>query len=376
MKVALVYDRVNKWGGAERLLLALHTLFPNAPLYTSVFHAQKASWANIFDVRASFLQSFPYASSLHELYAPVMPFVFESFTFDDYDIVISVTSDAAKGIITKPKTLHICYCLTPTRYLWSGYKDYFRDKIMQFAAKPLLLYLKAWDTIAAQRPDAYIAISKEVQNRIKKYYGREAEMIYPPITLVSRDQLLEPSKDQRATNLQTLASKPYFLVVSRLVPYKRIDIAVEAFNRLGLPLKIVGNGIEEKSLRLSAMPNVQFLGSLTDEELLRYYRGCTALVFPGVEDFGLAMVEAQAMGRPVIAFAGGGALEIVTNEKTGILFAPQTPFSLIEAVKKLQKMHIKEADCMRQSQKFSKKRFEKEFLQILETFLRLKKNSV
>ena len=158
MKIALVYDRVNKWGGAERVLLALHELFPDAPIYTSVYNPITASWAKTFDVRSSFLQKFPLASIAHELYAVLMPIAFESFSFDQYDLVISVTSEAAKGIITKPKTKHICYCLTPTRYLWSAYDDYFRNPLLRFLSKPVVSYLRTWDKIASQRPDVNVAI--------------------------------------------------------------------------------------------------------------------------------------------------------------------------------------------------------------------------
>src|ERR1035437_3756793 len=179
MKVALVYDRVNKWGGAERVLLALHKIFPEAPLFTSVYNAESAAWAKVFDVRTSFLQNFPKAKTAHELYAVLMPLAFESFNFDNFDLVISVTSEAAKGIITKPSTLHICYCLTPTRYLWSGYNDYFKSSIFKLISKPLVSYLRFWDKIAAKRPDEYIAISIEVKNRIKKYYKRDSEVVYP-----------------------------------------------------------------------------------------------------------------------------------------------------------------------------------------------------
>ena len=183
MKVALVYDRVNKWGGAERVLLAFHKLFPEATLYTSVYNPKNAPWAKAFAIKTSFLQSFPYASSSHEFYPFLMPLAFENFSFDEYDLVISVTSEAAKGIMTKPKTMHICYCLTPTRYLWSGYSDYFDNSFFRFATKPVISYLRSWDMVASQRPDMYIAISKEVKERIKKYYGRESEVIYPPVDI-------------------------------------------------------------------------------------------------------------------------------------------------------------------------------------------------
>ena len=244
MRVALVYDRINKWGGAESVLLSLHKLFPEAPLYTSVYDKKKAPWADAFNpstgsgqgVRTSFLQSFPFPTR-HELYATLMPLAFESFSFDQYDLVISVTSEAGKGIITKPNTVHICYCLTPTRYLWSGYNDYFSDPIIRFVSKPVVSYLKAWDKIAAQRPDAYVAISKEVQGRIKKYYGRESVVVYPPVNLATSHQ---PSATRlKNTEGLLLEASGYYLIVSRLVPYKRIDIAIRAFNKLKLAFAFV-----------------------------------------------------------------------------------------------------------------------------------------
>ena len=183
MKIALVYDRVNKWGGAERVLLAFHKIFPKSDLYTSVYNREKASWAKVFNVKTSFLQDFPYAKTSHQFYATLMPIAFESLNLDGYDLVISVTSEAAKGIITKPETLHICYCLTPTRYLWSGYKDYFKNPLLRFFSKPAVFYLRTWDKIAANRPDEYIAISGDVQDRIKRYYGRNSKIIYPPLML-------------------------------------------------------------------------------------------------------------------------------------------------------------------------------------------------
>jgi glycosyltransferase involved in cell wall biosynthesis len=281
MKTALVYDRVNKWGGAERVLLALHKIFSEAPLYTSVYNKEKAPWADVFDIRTSFLQNFPKAQTSHELYAVLMPMAFESFNFDEYDLVISVTSEAAKGIITKPKTLHVCYCLTPTRYLWSGYNDYFRSSLFKLLSKPAVTYLRSWDKIAAQRPDEYIAISGEVQDRIKRYYNRESEIIYPPLQLKSQISNLKSQND-------------YFLVVSRLTNfYKRVDIAIKACNDLKLPLKIVGEGADAENLKSLAGPTVEFLGNLSDFQLSNYYKNCKALIFPGREDFGLVMAEAQ-----------------------------------------------------------------------------------
>lgn len=363
MKVALVYDRVNKWGGAERVLLALHELFPDAPLYTSVYNPATASWADVFDVRTSFLQNIPFARTSHELYALLMPLAFESFSFDEYDLVISVTSEAAKGILTKPSTLHICYNLTPTRYLWSGYSEYFANSFLRFITKPAITYLRYWDTIAAMRPDQYIAISENVAKRIRTYYKRDATVIYPPI-------MLEDSKKTKGSILD----HGYFLIVSRLVPYKRIDIAVEAFNKLGLPLKIVGKGSEEGKLRRMAKPHITFLGTLTDAELVGYYKNCEALVFPGNEDLGLTMVEAQSFGKPVIAYKDGGALEIIAEGKSGVFFSPQTAAALVERMKDFTSKQFTKTACVAQAKKFGKEEFKKTFLSQLELFLKEKKH--
>ena len=356
MKVALTYDRVNKWGGAERVLLALHKIFPDAPLYTSVLNSEKAPWAKVFEVKTSFLQNFPKATTSHELYAALMPMAFESFNFDEYDLVISVTSEAAKGIITKPKTLHICYCLTPTRYLWSGYNDYFKSSIFKLISKPLVSYLRFWDKIAAQRPDEYIAISTEVQNRIKKYYKRDAEVIYPPLMMPVNSQ-----NDKRD-------SDGYFLVVSRLTNfYKRVDIAIEACNRLKLPLKIVGEGADQDNLKNIAGSTVEFLGNLTDQQLAVCYKNCKAMIFPGLEDFGLTMVEAQAFGKPVIAFRGGGALDIVQEGKTGEFFNEQNPESLMAVLKSFDEKRYNMKSCRENSEKFSFERFEENLRKFLES---------
>lgn len=350
MRVALVYDRVNKWGGAERVLLTLHEIWPEAPLFTAVYNPKKAQWAKVFQVKPSFLNNFPLGKDHHELYPWLMPLVFESFNFDNFDIVISVTSEASKGIITKPSTLHICYCLTPTRYLWSGYQDYFKNKFFRSLTKPIVNYLRNWDRIAAQRPDCYLAISKNVQKRIKKFYGRGSEIIYPPID----------TEMFKCSNIQVF-KKEYFLIVSRLVSYKKIDIAVKAFNQLGLSLKIVGVGNQMKNLKRMANKNIEFLGQLTDKELVGYYQNCVAVIFPQEEDFGLVPLEAQACGKPVIAFRGGGAKETVIENKTGVFFDQQTPEALIEAIKKFRKMKFKVEDCRENALRFNKRRFKKEF---------------
>ncbi len=383
MKVALVYDRVNKWGGAERVLLALHKLFPDAPLYTSVYDKKKAPWASVFNVKASFLQKLPFAMN-HELFAVLMPLAFESFSFDEYDLVVSVTSEAAKGIITKPKTKHICYCLTPTRYLWSGYDEYFKNSVLRFLSKPAVWYLRFWDKIAANRPDKFIAISGEVKGRIKKYYGKDSEVVYPAVAFARQPRISDDARLQNSKNQQlhsALLSKirlqsrtqpnfsssesglpRYFLIVSRLVSYKKIDLVIKVFNKLGLPLKIIGIGSEFNKLKNMAKNNIEFLGNLTDRELVRYYSECRALIFPGIEDFGLTILEAQSFGKPVIAFRGGGALETILEGKTGLFFNEQTVESLGTAIKQFNNLTIDPEDCIEQANRFSFEKFKNDFL--------------
>jgi len=353
MKTALVYDRVNKWGGAERVLLALHRLFPEAPLYTSVYDSQGAPWAKDFKVIPSFLQNFPFAKKNHEAYPFLMPLAFESFDFGEFDLVISVTSEAAKGIITQPKTVHLCYCLTPTRYLWSGYEEYFRNNLQRLAFGWLVNCLRKWDLIAAQRPDKYLAISKTVQKRIKKYYGRDSSVVYPPVDL-SKFDLQEPGQKNKI-------NEEYFLVVSRLVKYKKIDLAIKAFNQLGKNLKIVGLGSQMVKLKRMAQKNIQFLGQLTDQDLVRYYQNCQAVIFPQEEDFGLVPIEAQACGKPVIAFRAGGATETVVEGKTGELFYPQSADALIKVLKSFKARKYRPEVCRKQAENFSLEGFLKTF---------------
>jgi len=362
MKIALVYDRVNKIGGAERVLEALHEIWPEAPLYTAVYNPTTAPWAKKFQVIPSFLNKFPLAKKHHEAYPWLTPLAFESFAFSGYDVVISVTSAEAKGIITRPSTLHLCYCLTPTRYLWSGYEEYFRQPFLKFLSQPVITYLRRWDKIAAQRSDTFIAISKNVQKRIKKYYGRESEVIYPPVDV---DKFPISNFQFPISNIKH-QPPGFFLVVSRLVGYKKVDLVIKAFNELNLPLKIVGVGNEMRRLRQMANSNIEFLGQLTDKELLNYYQRCEAVIFPQVEDFGLVPLEAQACGKPVIAFKGGGALETVIEKKTGTFFYPQTSTALIKKLKEFKINNYKPEDCRKNAEKFTKELFKKKFKQLVE----------
>ena len=351
MKVALVYDRVNKWGGAERVLTALHEIFSEAPLYTAVYSSKKAKWAKIFPlVIPSFLQKIPLMQDKHEFLGTLTPLAFESFDFSEYDLVISVTSEAAKGIITRPGTLHLCYCLTPTRYLWSGHDIYFpKGSFLRSISAPAVAYLRQWDKIAAQRPDVMVAISNAVKARISRYYGRDSLVIFPPVE-TNKFTLVSPSIREN-----------FFLIVERLVPYKRVDLAVAAFNFLGLPLIVVGKGSQERKLKAMAKDNVRFKGELTERELADYYRKCAALIFPQEEDFGIAAVEAQAAGAPVIAFKAGGALDTVVDGQTGVFFEKQTVPALAQAVKNFGKISFDAKILRENAERFSKERFKKEF---------------
>ncbi|MBN1263313.1 MAG: glycosyltransferase [Candidatus Pacebacteria bacterium] len=359
LRVALVYDRVNKWGGAERVLLALKKIFPQAPLFTSVYLPKSASWAKNWPVKPSFGQRFPLVKKRHEFFPWLMPFIFESFDFRGYQLVISVTSAEAKGIITPPETCHLCYCLTPTRYLWSGRRVYFDspgfgwlDGIAKKAYRFFLPFLLRWDKVAAQRPDSYLAISGEVRQRIKKNYRRDAEIIYPPVDL----DKFKIKDDKFKTR-----KKNYFLVVSRLVPYKRIDLVIEAFNQLDRPLKIAGIGSQMSFLKKMAGPKIEFLGQLTEKALLSYYNSCRAVICPQEEDFGLVPLEAQACGKPVISYQGGGALETVVKNRTGEFFYPQTADALARTVLGFNVGRYCPDDCRRNAQRFSQKLFIRKF---------------
>lgn len=281
-----------------------------------------------------------------------MPLAFESFDFTGYDLVISITSEAAKGIITKPETKHLCYMLTPTRYLWSGYHEYFGKKLLRIFSHKVVAYLKEWDKIAAQRPDKLIAISTEVKERIKKYYDRSSEICFPPGELINvESKLREPGE--------------YYLVVSRLVPYKKVDLAVRVFNRLGVPLIIVGDGSEKLKLRLMARGNIKFVGEVSDKKLIEYYQGAKALIVPQEEDFGIVAVEAQSLGVPVIAYGRGGSVDTVLDGKTGTLFPKQTVDSMAAAVAQFEKTEYNRSLLFENAKRFSKENFKKNLTKII-----------
>ncbi|MBI4034900.1 MAG: glycosyltransferase [Candidatus Chisholmbacteria bacterium] len=349
MNLALVYDRINKWGGAERLLTVLHQMWPDAPVYTGVYNPSTAPWAKSWDIRPSFLNHLPGASIHHEWYFWLTPLAFETLDLSSYDVVLSICSESTKAVLTRPEQLHLSYIFSPTRYLWITPQEYHQWSrgVTKPLLPPILSQLRHWDYLAARRPDHLITISQHVRRQIQKYYHRYAQVIYPPVDT----DFFKPatSHEPRATS--------YFLIVSRLVPHKNIDLVIKAFNELQLPLKIIGTGRLENRLKKQASPNIEFLGQLTDTELLGYYQNCSALIFPGEESFGLTMVEAQACGKPVIALGRGGAAEIVINGQTGILFNQPRVSSLIQAVKQFKVEHFNWPACRQNARRFSLDKF-------------------
>jgi glycosyltransferase involved in cell wall biosynthesis len=321
MKVALVHDWLNQVGGAEDVLEALVSIFPDAPIYTSIYwrDGMPAHWRE-WDIRTSFLDGLPRIYRRQQLYLPLYPLAFEQFDFSDYDLVLSNKSGFAHGVITPPDTLHLCYCLTPTRYLWR-YQQYAAQeqlgRIRRTALAPFLTYLRLWDRLAADRVDEFIAISAEIRRRIAKFYRRDSTIIYPPVDL-DRFDVCSQHDD-------------YYLFVGRLLPYRRLDVMIEAFNRLQRPLLIAGSGRDRERLESLAASNVTFLGYVPEDELPELMARSRAFVWPGEEDFGIAPIQAMAAGRPVIAYAAGGALDTIVPG-AGALFAAQTPEAIIDAV--------------------------------------------
>jgi glycosyltransferase involved in cell wall biosynthesis len=361
MKVALVHDYLNQMGGAERVVLALHEIFPDAPLYTSIYDPRRVDPAfRLMDIRTSFMQRFPLVTSHHQPYLPFYPYAMESLDLRGYDLVLSSSSAFAKGVITRPETLHICYCHTPMRWCWN-YAEYVeRERLGRLTRKVLPLFisrLRLWDQVSAARVDHFIANSPIVAERIRKYYRREAVVIPPPVE-VARFRFDPAGR-----------TGDYFLVVSRLVPYKRIDLAIEACNRLRLPLVIVGKGRDLARLQKLAGPTVHFAGQLSDAEVLDYFARCRALIFPGEEDFGITPLEAQAAGRPVIAYAAGGALASVIEGVTGLFFREQSVESLTAALASFDERAFDPSTIRQHALEFDKPRFQQRIRQFIEARL-------
>jgi glycosyltransferase involved in cell wall biosynthesis len=361
MKVALVHDYLNQMGGAERVVLALHEMFPRAPLYTSIYDPERVDPAfRALDIRTSFMQKFPFIMKHHQPYLPFYPVAMENLDLRGYDLILSSSSAFGKGVIVRPETLHICYCHTPMRWCWN-YRDYVEREHLGAIARRLLpffiTWLRVWDQTSAQRVDHFIANSPVVAERIQKYYRRESVVIPPPVDA------------GRFPFDPALPAEDYFLSLGRLTPYKRVDLAIEACNRLKLPLVVIGSGRAEKQLRALAGPTIRFLGRLPDSEVLQYLARCRALIFPGEEDFGITPLEAQACGRPVIAYGAGGALASVLEGVTGTFFAEQRVESLMAVLATFAARQYEAQTIRNHALDFDKPRFQRRVLQFIEAKL-------
>ena len=358
MKVALVHDYLNQMGGAERVVLAFHELFPNAPLYTSIYDPRRVDPAfQKIDIRTSFMQKMPLVKKHHQPFLPFYPFAMERLDLRGFDLVLSSSSAFGKGVITKPETMHICYCHTPMRWCWN-YDEYVEREQLGKVSRSILPFLitgmRVWDQASAMRVDHFIANSPVVAQRIAKYYRRDAVVIPPPVE-ASRF-IFDP----------TIQPEDYFLVVSRLMPYKRIDLAIQACNRLQLPLVIIGSGRDQQRLQQLAGPTIRFLGRLSDAEVLHYYAHCRAFILPGEEDFGITPLEAQASGRPVVAYSAGGALASVIDGVTGTFFQEQTVESLAATLAAFDETRYDPQIIREHALEFDKPRFHRRILQFIE----------
>jgi glycosyltransferase involved in cell wall biosynthesis len=350
VRVAIVHDWLTNEGGAEQVVLALHRLYPDAPIFTSVRDAKRTPSFDGLDVRTSYLQHWPLSKSKHQLYPTLRPRAFRSFDLSGFDVVISSSSAEAKNVIVPEGAVHICYCHTPIRYYWSDYRAYLRrlefgflNPIVRAVMPALVRWMRRIDLAAAGRVDFFVANSEFVAERIQKYYKRDSEVIYPPVGVSG----LSYNKKR----------SDYLLSMSRLVPYKRVDLAVKAATELGLPLVVAGDGPELSKLQRFAGPSVQFLGRVSDTQKNTLYEEARALIFPAEEDFGIAPVEAMAAGCPVVLYGKGGATESVRSGKEGIYFDEQTISSVQNALIRLKKTKFSPAELHRRAEDFSDEKF-------------------
>lgn len=354
MKVAIIHDWLTIYGGAESIIRILHDMFPEAPIYTTVYDPDgMPEDFRRMDIRPSFLQKFPMAKKKYTSYLPFMPLAFEQFDLSEYDLVISSNTSCSKGVLTGAGTLHICYCNTPMRYGWDFFHEYRsgKGKLARPLISIMMHYIRMWDRLSADRVDTFIANSHNVARRIRKHYRRDSAVIYPPV----RTSRFQPSSRDDG----------FYLVVSRLVPYKRIDLVAEAFTRLGLPLVIIGAGSQYKEIAAKSGANVKLAGRLDDDQVLDYMSRCRAFLFPGEEDFGITPIEAEACGKPVIAYGRGGALETVVEEETGVFFYEQTVEAVMEAVRRFEGMEFDAQKIRAQAEKFSEERFYRELKEFI-----------
>ncbi len=353
----MIHDWLNQVGGAENVLETLVRMYRGAPVFTSMYAPELMPDAfRSWDIRTTFMQRLPGIAAHHQAYLPVYPLAFGGLDLTGYDLVLSNKSGFCHGVPTPPGATHICYCLAPTRYVWQ-YETYRRREAIGPAAalalRPVLAWLRRWDYAAAQRVHHFIAISTEIQTRIRRFYGRESTIIYPPVETA---RFFPEGGDGQPVS----APEGYYLAGGRLIPYKRNDLAVQACSRLGLKLLVYGDGRDRLALERLAGPAVTFLGRVSQGELVRLFQGARAFIFPGLEDFGIAPVEAQAAGRPVIAFGGGGALDTVIPGQTGEFFGDQTVESLAGALERFDSSEYDPTVCRANAQRFSVERFEHE----------------
>jgi glycosyltransferase involved in cell wall biosynthesis len=360
MKVALIHDHLAQDGGAERVLRVLADIYPEAPIYTLLFDKKNADkYFSRRQINTSIIQKLPGGISHYQWYMPFMPMAVEFFDLSDYDLVISNTSAFAKGVITSSHTLHICYCHTPTRYLWSDTHQYIQDlkynKYFKKIISLVLNYIRMWDKLAADRVDLFMGNSSFIASRIKKYYRRDSIVMHPPV---------ETDKFKIADQVGD-----YFLIGARLAPYKRVDLAVQAFKNSDKKLKVFGDGIDLPRLKNIAQgsSNIEFLGRVDDTKKAELYSHCQAFIYPQEEDFGITAVEAMASGRPVIAFKRGGALDTVVDGVTGVFFKEQTVESLVEAINNFDSAKFNPEIIKQHAEKFSVDKFKNKITEYIET---------
>jgi glycosyltransferase involved in cell wall biosynthesis len=365
MKIALVHDYLVQYGGAERVLECFTELFPYAPIYTLVY--DKEAMHDVFKNRniiTSNLQKYRFIRKHHRLFPLPMTWSIEQFDFSKYDIVLSDSSSFAKGIITGPETLHICYMHTPMRYAWDDCQKYTDDfnfpKWIKKFVPFVINYVRIWDKISADRVDRFIANSNFVAERIKKYYRKNSIVIHPPVSVKSFS--ISSENDN------------YFLMVGRLIAYKRHDIAIEAFNQLGLPLKIIGRGPELERLQKMSKSNIEFLGRVSDSKLPEYYSKCQAFIFPQEEDFGIVAIEAMASGRPVIAYRGGDIPEHLEEGKIGVFFEKQNAEEIIKAMNKFKVIKFNSEYIRSKALKFDREIFKSKIKDYIENELEMHNN--
>jgi len=347
---------LNQVGGAENVLAELHSLFPDAPIYTSMYWpAAMPPHYRQWDIRTTWLDHIQWSKSHHQWFLLAYPLAFRSLDLSAYDLIISNKSAFCINVRTRNTTQHLCYCLTPTRFVWN-FAGYMRgegaDSIARRVVPPFLPYLQAVELRAAQRVTRFAAVSHAIQERIQNFYLRDSGVIYPPV-------------ETERFRANPMPPDDFFLVISRLIPYKRVDLAVQAFNQMGLPLVVIGDGRERAKLEALAKPNVRFLGRLDNAESDQYRYRCRAFVFPGEDDFGIAPVEAMAAGRPVIAFARGGALDTVVEGVSGTSFCEPTAESLVEAVQRLNLMRFDSTTIQAHARHFSRETFRRKFMEFV-----------